>query len=361
VSPGPSPETSITVSPVKGHAAKPLSLPIVARRGPVADLRDTDALAERRPLMAMTGLSITKGGSVELRVRLTEPECPRIVPPQRADLTDAEGPGWPELIKELPEQLPPEKQPWLLSPPGYLDLAVLVELGGIGVDVAARVKLARDLVGKFRGVKDAMIAAIGYRDHGVGFHPSADWKPGEEARAQLVGCPRLVTQAEAASRLAKPGWWDATPVARSEAAPLEHALELLAGDEWGWRQGVRHMVVVIGSRPPHPATAREATRYAPAPPVCHFGCRWRKSMDRLQNVHSVDRYTVLDLASAPGYGADVWQEFDARECFRLGRGTAGRLAQASRLIPPPKVQIRLSTPKAASSSAAGFSSRRAAW
>jgi hypothetical protein len=352
----PPPETSITVSPVTGHAARVLALPIVARRGPVADLRDADALAEHHPLITMTGLDAGIRGPVELRVSLMGPGCPRIMPPQRGRLTAAGEPGWPELIKELPHRLPPKNPPRLLSPPGDLDLAVLVELGGTEVDVAARVRLARDFVGMFQGVRGAMIAAVGYRDHYRGYHRAANWVRGKEAEALLVGCRRLTTQAEAASMLAMPGWWKAAPVDRLHAAPLEDALHLLAYAGWGWRPDGRHAVVVIGSRPPHPATSVEAERYDPALRACFYGCRWRKALDLLQKAHSVDRYTVLDGSSALSYDADAWREFGARERFLLGVSPR-RLAKALGLVAPPRAQIRLATPGAAAAPSTGRAAR----
>ncbi len=192
VSVGASSETSITVSPVAGHAARTLALPIVARNGPVADLRDVGALAARRPLITMVGLDARVNGPVELHVTLTGPGGLRITPPQRACLTTAGEPGWPELMRELPDRLPPKNTPWLLFPPGYLDLAVLIELGGPEADVSARVGLARAFVRRFHGVRDAAIAAVGYRDHYGGFHSTANWTPGREAEALMVGCRRLV-------------------------------------------------------------------------------------------------------------------------------------------------------------------------
>jgi hypothetical protein len=365
VPPGASCETKITVSPVTGHAARALALPIVARRGPVSDLRDVGALAERRPLITLIGLDARISGPIELHVRLTGPGCLRITPPQRACLTTAGEPGWPELIKELPHRLPPKNMPWLLSPPGYLDLAVLIELGGTEADVSARVRLARDLVRRFQGVRDAAIAAVGYRDHYVGFHRTANLARGREAEALMVGCRQLTTQAEAASMLAMPGWWDATPMYRPHAAPLEDALALLADADadadWGWRPRARHVVVVIGSRPPHPAMSPDAGRYDPAPRACYYGCRWRHALDRLQKMHQVDRYTVLDKPAALGYEADAWGEFGARECFQLGRVSSRRLAEVSGLVPPPRTQIRLATSSVtASPSATGFPSGRTA-
>jgi hypothetical protein len=368
VLPGAPPEASIDVSPVTGHAARVLALPIVARRGSVSDLRDTGALAEHQPLVTMTGLDAGTDGPVKLCVRLEGPGCPQIVPPQRAQLTSAGEPGWPELMKELPRQLSQKNQPWLLSPPGSLDLAVLIELGGTGDDVAARVRLARAFVKRFRGVQGAMIAAVGYRDHYTGYHRDLNWRRGKEAEALMVGCRRLTTHAEAASILDMSGWWDATPVARSNAAPLEDALELLAGADWGWRSSSRHVIVVIGSRPPHPARATEAGRYSPTPRACCYPYHWRDALNRLQKAHPVDRYTVLDKAPTPGYETDAWREFGAREHYLLGRVSprrltevSRRLAEASGLIPPPRTQVRLAMAGAtASGSAAWGPSGRAA-
>jgi hypothetical protein len=309
----------------------------------------------------MFGLDGRINGPVELHVRLTGPGRLSITPPQRACLTTAGEPGWPELMKELPDRLPQKNAPWRLSPPAYLDLAVLIELGGTEADVSARVGLARAFVRRFRGVRDAAIAAVGYRDHYGGFHRTANWARGREAEALMVGCRRLTSQAEAASMLAVSGWWDAAPVDvnRPHAAPLEDALRLLAEPDWGWRSRARHVVVVIGSRPPHPATSPEAERYHPAPRVCRYGYRWRDALDRLQKMHPLDCYTVLDKSPALSYETDAWREFGARECFRLDRGSVRRLAEASGLVAPPRTQIRLAMPGAASPSATGFPSGRA--
>jgi hypothetical protein len=351
-------EATVTVSPVAGHAAKVLALPIVARRGTVPDLRDAAALAEHLPLVKMVAVGSGKWPA-EVRIRLAGPGHPHVLEATEARTAQ---PNWPEVIKELPAQLPPANPPWELSRPGDLDVAVLVELGGASADVAARVGLARGVVRKFRGVPDARvrIGVLGYREHYGPYHKNSNLDPGREGRALVIGA-RLSKPSEAASVLDRDGWRDSVPIVHPYAAPVEDALRELADDKWGWRPDARHVVIIIGRRPPHPDQYPERREdHAPHGDdlrPCRYGIRWQEVLSQLSK-HQVELHAVLDQVPAPGYDARTWRDFGASQAS-LRRDSAERIARTLGLMPPPRFRIPLATHSAPPRPASGKRARKA--
>jgi len=325
VLPGTKPTVVIPVAAVPGHAADRLALPIVARRGPVTDYRDPDLLRDLRPLVAMAALDGTIPETTELRVTLRGPG--------RLDVQHARGVlpahavrvGWPELITGVPKQLPPTNR----SAMGGLDLVVLVELGGAEGTVATRVRLARDLVDMFRNASAARIAVVGYRDHFGRHRVDAIGKTDEDQEALVVGCP-LVEPAGARSVLRRADRWHEVPVGDHHAAPIEDALQIVAGPKWEWRLGTRHVLLVIGGRPPHPA---KELRYGEGMLPCPHRFSWQRALDRLRAAQTVERFAVLDRREDPGssYARQAWQELGADGVYPAGSITAARLA---RLVSP---------------------------
>jgi hypothetical protein len=340
VLPGAPPVKTVEISPVPGHAAKQLALPIVARRGPVANFRDLLALKEQRPLITMAALDGTIEGPVQLRVRLTKPGLLRALAAPELFPPDAESAGWPALIGELPE--------WLLSAAlssaplasaGSLDLVLLVELGGVGEDaVAARVRLASGVVRAFRDAPAVRIAVMGYRDHFGKHRADAIAMRGKEKEALVVGCG-LSTAAGAQSMFQRPERWQAVPVGDDHAAPIEDAL-LIVGRLRGWRPDARHVLVVLGRRPPHPA---KAGRFGDVMLPCPHRCSWQDALGRLRHEQAVECFAVLDRRPEPGYAEQAWRQFGAQGHFWSGSTTAQVVARTIGLARQPGTRLRLAT------------------
>ena len=333
------PATTVDVSPVTGYATEHLALPIVARRGLIADLRDVRALDRRRPLVTMAGLDATTAGPFRLCVELAGPgRVHQITSP--GSLPAGAVPGdWPGLMADLPERL--RSADWLL--PGDLNLVLLIELGAPRNEedrVAARVRLAKRLIHELRNVPQASIGVLGYRDHGAGsYDREAIGVSGQEDKALVVGSTRLLGSRDELRRiLDQPGWWRAGPVGHDFAAPVEDALWRLTGDTWGWRKDARHVVLIIGRRPPYPVRPRGGEVHP-----CGNRCSWRKALKLVRREHALECFAVLDDHPAPGYAADTWQALTAPRRLRLraDRHVAQMLLRDFGLRPRSGTQLRL--------------------
>ena len=336
VRPGLRPVTTVTVSPVTGYSAERVALPIVVRRGPVPDLRNIEALEEQRPLVTMGELDATTEGPFEVSVELAGPGRAGLVAPQEFLLPDARPVGWPRLIADLPERL--QSAPRLS---GSLDLVLLVELGGAKEKVSARVKLICRVVREFRDVPEARIAVLGYRDHFGDHHAAASGKSGREREALVVGSTSgFSTPDDLRWRFEQLDWWCAVPVGDDHAAPVEDALWMIASDMWKWRRDARHVAVIVGRRPPHPARRRQRDEML----ACRNRLSWREALDLLQAEQRLHCFAVLDNAPTPGYAADAWRSLTASGWFRTVRGTTARmLAQDCGLTPRSPARLRLAT------------------
>lgn len=325
---------TVAVSPVRGHAARQLVLPIVARRGPITDLRDIKALEEHRSLIATARLPEVTEGTFRLRLELggLEQERMRLSAPTEFLLTSDVPGDWPAVIADLPEQL------W--APPrltaGSLDLVLLVELGGAkskrGRDVAARIRLVKGVVDEFRGVPEVRIALLGYRDHGSLHERHLIGVPGREDRALVVGSTGgFATPEDVRWRLEQKEWWSAVPIRDDYAAPIEDALWLIAKDTWNWRPDARHAVIILGRRPPHPA--KEQPSYL-ALACRHKNTVWEEDLERLRTKQAVQFFAVPDHDPLPGYAADAWRTLAGAAPVQAARGvTARTLAEQCGLAP----------------------------
>jgi hypothetical protein len=344
--PGIGPVRTIEVAPVTGHAASQLALPIVARRGPAANLRDPEILSKHRPLIALAALDASTEGPIQVRVELAEPGLAQLMPSSALLPADALPVSWPELMHQLPERLPAAGLSW----PGDLDLVILVELGEGPQDdrsarqdaVKARTRLARGVVKAFREVAAVKVAVLGYREHRSAYRTSANGVREREHEAFVVGSVHgLSTPAEALSMLRPHARWQAVPVGDDHAAPVEEALRLIAGKGWGWRRSARHVLLILGGRPPHPPEAGPD----PGPMLpCEFHHSWQDELARLRNEQAARCFAVLDRAPAPGYAERAWRELTASGCCWLRREVnAARLARELGLTPPSPAQLRLAT------------------
>lgn len=319
VTPGSQPTTRIALTAVPGHEASRLALPIVARRGPVEDFRDLAVLKIRRPLIKMAAINGKTYGTVLLDVGLRKPgqlsaqATPDLLPP------DPTAAGWPELIGELPDRLPLEDLPRTDG----VDLVLLVELGGDEERVAARVRLARGIVDALGGDPAVRVAVVGYRDHFGKHRVDAIAMEEQEGEALVVGCG--LSQVDSARYVfSRPERWKAVPVGDDHAAPLEDALQLIAGSKWTWRPEARHVLLVVGSRPPHPP---KAGRYGDVMLPCPHRYSWQDTLRLLRRYQAIECLAVLDHHTDPGYSQQAWQELGAQGDFAAESATPEQLAQ----------------------------------
>jgi hypothetical protein len=299
-------QTSTVAVMAPARAASKLALPIVARRG-------TDLTAQ--PLIQMAAIDGTAVGPTRLQVRLNGPG--QLSVRGRPGLLPRAGdvPGWPGSVTSLP--------PRLLRTLA-VDLILLVELGGAPAAVAARVRLARGLASTLAGAPDARIAVIGYRDH-FGRHRIDAAPPDPEA---LVVGSGMASGAALSSTLNKSAWWQAVPVNDDHAAPLEDALQLVGHHEWAWRSGARHVLLVLGSRPPHPP---QADPLGSVTQPCPHRFSWWNTLAQLRRDQAVECLAVLDRptagAPASSYAANAWKQLGAEGRFTAGSTTVEHLAQ----------------------------------
>jgi hypothetical protein len=244
-------------------AAEQLAVPVVARRG--------DNRAEW-PVVGLCAMDGTFPAVTQLRIELDRPGqvsmtamngSPRLLP---GDVT----PGWPGVLGELPDQV---------AAVVVADVVLLVELGGDRETVARRMSLVDDLLGELDR-PGITVGVVGYREHGDEYP-----KPGLLVRVEPGDAAGVRRQ------LARADLWQGVEVRDKHAAPLEDALQAITHPDWGWRSGARHLLVVLGARPPHPR------RFDPRAEVLTSPCPWKldskKILARLEDEHGVKCIAVL--------------------------------------------------------------------
>ena len=248
-------------------------------------------------------------GPGELSVQGT----PRLLPEGRVRA------AWPGLISGLPERLP-RKDP---AAENGLDLVLLVELGGDDQTVSRRVRLALTVVEAFRDASAVRVALAGYRDHFGRHRLDAVNDPDQENEALVVGCG-LTSPGRAQALFRDAERWKAVPIGENNAAPIEDALEMIAGPRWGWRQRARHVLLVIGARPPHP---HKEGPYGDMPLPCPHGFSWRNSLGRLRQEQAIECFAVLDRTRTSSYADQGWKRLGAQGVRPAESVTAGQLAR----------------------------------
>jgi hypothetical protein len=291
------------------HAAERLALPIVARR-------DADEERWPPPLVQIAAIDGTSTRTTELTVQLEAPGRVSVwgTPP----LVSADGltADWPQPLTNLPGRI---------HPAVVLDLVLLVELGGDEDTVSERVGLARDLVGAVDDGADVHVAVVGYRDHFGRHHHLGKDATGtareRESRSLLVGCG-LTDPLTVRRVLAEPEKWQAVPVRDYHASPIEDALFLVAGNDWAWRPETRHVLAIIGDRPPHPA--RIGPRGGLAVP-CPRRYSWQDSLGQLRQS---DDITCIAVSTGRARLDEAWRSFLRQGGFIDVRPEPDRLARA---------------------------------
>jgi hypothetical protein len=285
-------------------AADRLILPVVARRG------DDPA---GWPEVGGGTMDGTVPGVTRLRIRLEAPGRVSLTGtpgPVSAD----RGPGWPGALAALPDRL---------SGAALADVVLLAELGGQRDTVASRMHLVGGVAGglDLAGVK---VAVLGYREH----HDRYTKDAAEPADRLVVGCG-LSDAADLRPVLAQREVWQAVEIRDRYAAPLEDALEVVAGPDWAWRPGVRHLLVVFASRPPHPSGIDDRGEVKASP--CRYTVPWRDMLGQLRREWNVQCLVVLPerQQGVPlgDYAERAWADFGA-ELRYADRAPAGELMRA---------------------------------
>lgn len=326
---------AVSVSAVSGHAAAELVLPIVARRDRDASWRDARALADQRPVIAMATLDAATGkGSFQVRVQLIKPGVAEFLGPSEATpADDAESGRWPESMADLREQL------WQSQ--GALDLVLLVELADPPKDVAARIRLVKDVVAEFELVPEVRIAVLGYRDHFTGYEYDQDVirDPAREHRALIVGSVNGFTdQAKLGPGFWRPERWQAVESGDDGGAPVEDALWLIASREWNWRPGARHVVVIVGRRPPYSDRSEDVALACES----HYP-DWRRTLEKLRRDQQLKCLVVLDEEPAAGYALRAWQALTAPGTFRRSRHNTRLVGELARDCGMTSARLRFAT------------------
>ena len=176
------------------------------------------------------------------------------------------------------------------------------------------------------------VALFGYRDH-FGVH-SSDVTDISDDRDKLVVDCGLTTVPAALDFLDRPDLWRAVPVQDDYAAPVEDALRRVAKGAVKWRRGARHLLFVVGSRPPHP---HEADPGGLEVRVCLRKLQWRRYLTALRSNYGVECVLVVDdpppVDSGLKYIEKAWQELQAVHRFAVGSADPARMVQAVGLVP----------------------------
>jgi hypothetical protein len=214
----------------------------------------------------------------------------------------------------------------------------MVELGGIREAVTTRIDLLRAIADGLGSATQVRLAVIGFRDH-FGEHRAGELSA--EHEALLVGCGMSQVPG-ALSALAKPERWRAVPVRDNSAAPLEDALNLIAQPDWKWRPEARHVLVVVGSRPPHPPKV-DSSGGLMLP--CPHRYSWQKALERLRSQHAIECLSVLDKRACYGpegsYADHAWRQISPGNRLVQADTGPGRLTRMLRLTTGGDSQLSL--------------------
>jgi hypothetical protein len=312
--PGQPPAAAVTVAPPP-HAADIVELPVVARRG------DRDV---QWPLVDSYFINGTDSQPTQLRISLPGPGQLRQTATPALVRPPAAGSSWPTLLRRLPSRL---------GPVPALDLAFLVELGGYDdAAVIRRMRLVREVIGALRDAapeSTAQVAVIGYRDHYGRYKFRA-----RAEHSQLIIQRQLNQIPAALGIVGSHELWARVAVHDDYAAPLECALRKLAEDGLAWRPGARRVVLIVGSRAPHPHMPDVQGSLVQ---TCPDGSDWRRYLTMIQRDAPVRFLVVTDdpppYEEPRRYISQAWREFSAESIFPIGTVSLAPLVQAIGLAP----------------------------
>lgn len=326
---------SVSVSAISDHAAPALLLPIVARRSPQASWHDAGALTEQRPVISMATLDAAGRGPFQVRVQLVRPGVTEFLgPPEVSPADETELGGRPKAMGDMPEQL------WRSQ--GNLDLVLLVEMAGTPKDVAARIRLAKDVVSEFEPVPEVRIAVLGYRDHFRSYKWNLDVirDSAQESKALIVGSVHgFADQAKLGTSFWRSERWNAVDVGDDGGAPVEDALWLIANPDWNWRPDAQHVVIIVGRKPPHSDRSEDHVALA-----CESHCPdWRQTLKELRRNQGLKCLVVLDDEPASDYALKAWETLAAPGTIRRWRHNTRLVGELARDCGMTSAQLRFAT------------------
>ncbi|MFJ2717894.1 hypothetical protein [Streptomyces sp. NPDC087437] len=255
----------------------------------------------------------------------------------------------------------PETSPWTalasstprqLSRPCPVDLMVAVEVSGPQADggtaveerlqeAAAVVTAVQDAVG---GEDTLRVGLIGYRDHDP-LHRPRDHDPVVH-RVGMSAAPDAARALES---------WRPCPLRHDFATGLEHVPGELPGWRHQWRTDSHRVLLVVGSRPPHPrARPPQVLRRGAPVRICPDRLDWQAELDAARRHEGVACVAVLDepawmdeLVGEPhlAHWADhAWGAFGTEGRFIAGhdpRQIAAAVAAPALCLPQDGAPIRL--------------------
>ncbi|GGX70582.1 hypothetical protein [Streptomyces anandii] len=242
--------------------------------------------------------------------------------------------------------------PRRLSRPRPVDLMVAVEIAGPQVDggtvVEERLQEAAavvDAVAEAVGAEDTLrVGLLGYRDHDP-LHRAGEHEPVVH-RLGMAAAPDAVRGLAA---------WRPSPLRHDFATGLEHVPHELAAWRRLWRPDSHRVLLVVGSRPPHPRTRPpQVLRRGVAVRICPDRLDWRSALatarhyDGLACVAVVDEPVWMeDLAGEPHlahWAAHAWDAFGTEGRFTAGhdpRLIAAAVVAPALCLPQDGAPIRL--------------------
>ncbi|MFD7796654.1 hypothetical protein [Streptomyces sp. NPDC059759] len=327
------PEARVSVAAPPGGATVGRSAAAVVSAGPEDPPSHWKSLRADR-------LELPPGARAVLRYRLTGPDRVELRYDGRHE---PETSPWAALALHTPRRL---------SRPRPVDLVLAVEIAGPqadgGVAVEERLQEAAAVVAAVRdavGDEDTLrIGLIGYRDHAPLDRPHHS--------DPLVHRVAL-SDPQAAEQVL--GGWHRSALRHDFATGLEHVPHELSYWRDAWRPDSHRVLLVVGSRPPHPRNRPpRVLRRGAAVRICPDRLEWEAALrsvrhyDGVACVAVVDEPTWMDrLAGEPHLAqwADrAWDLFGAEGRFAAGhdpRSIASAVAAPALGLPEDGTPIRL--------------------
>jgi hypothetical protein len=199
-----------------------------------------------------------------------------------------------------------------------VDVAFLAELGGSPSKVEDRIGLIRgavEILGSGSLSGSVQVTTYGYHDH--------EFSRGMRTRPVVIGFYGQSVRA-AQQALSLPRKWRGSPILYSAAAPVEDALYELSNHNEQWRAEARHVLAIVGRRPPHPYPQGTAIN------SCPFKCDWHELLKSLREQHSLENVAVTENYPSCGdaYVKQAWSELGKNGISNLEATNPGDLLQA---------------------------------
>ncbi|MGW7262359.1 hypothetical protein [Streptomyces sp. NPDC054842] len=288
----------------------------------------------------MDRLELPPGARVALGYRLAGPDRVEF---DYSGPHEPETSPWPALALCTPRRL---------SRPRPVDLVLAVETAGPRADgavaveerlqeAAAVVAAVRDAVGDESALR---VGLIGYRDHAP-----LDRRHHSDPLVHRVGLSPARTAEDVLAE------WRGSALRHDFATGLEHVPHELAHWRDAWRPDSHRVLLVVGSRPPHPhSRPPQVLRRGAAVRICPDRLEWESALESLRHYDAVTCFAVVDepawmdrLAGEPHlarWAGRAWDLFGAEGRFPAGhdpRLIASAVAAPALCLPEDGSPIRL--------------------